>query len=192
MERPTGAMIAGVTAGGPAKDAGLRAGDVIVELDGTTIADPRRLQRVVADTAVGKTVEVVVLRKGERESLDVTLGRLEDGEKIAQAEASEPAEDSQTALGMTFGVLDDESRSTYDLPRDAKGVLVTAVSEGSVADEKGVQAGNLILEIGQEEVSTPADVTARLKSLKDDGRQNALLLIAQPSGDLQFVVLRIE
>ena len=76
-----GALVAGVDDKGPARPAGLKAGDVIVKFDGKDIREMRDLPRVVADTTVGKAVEVVIIRKGQQETRTVTLGRLEDGEK---------------------------------------------------------------------------------------------------------------
>ena len=82
-----GALVAGVDDKGPAKPAGIEAGDVIVKFDGQDVKEMRDLPRIVADTPVGKEVEVVVIRKGKEETKTVKLGRLEDGEKQAAARA---------------------------------------------------------------------------------------------------------
>src|SRR5213594_1944374 len=78
IKPPRGVLIAGVEEKGPAKPAGIEPGDVVVKFDGKDVKDPKDLSRVVADTAVGKEVDVVVIRKGKEESRKVTLGRLED------------------------------------------------------------------------------------------------------------------
>ncbi len=92
-----GALIAGVEDKGPAKPAGIEPGDVVVKFDGKDIKEPKDLSRVVADTAVGKEVDVVVIRKGEEETKKVTLGRLEDTEKAvpASVKTDEPAGESR-------------------------------------------------------------------------------------------------
>ena len=200
MERPMGALVAGVTRGGPAEIAKLRAGDVIVEFDGREIRELRELPRVVADTPVGKEVQVVVLRDGSRTNVPVTLGRLEDGERLAlnttppEAGGNESGgpDGRREVLGLTLDTLTEEAREEWDLADDAKGALVTAVEENSTAWSKGVRPGNLIVEVAQETVETPEEVAERLSKLRDDGRKNALLLVANADGDLQFVVLRIE
>src|ERR1700675_2250799 len=89
-----GALIAGVEEKGPAKPAGIEPGDVVIKFDGNDIKEPKDLSRVVADTAVGKEVDVVIIRKGAEETRKVTLGRLDDGDKAVQAaaKAPEPAE----------------------------------------------------------------------------------------------------
>ena len=86
-----GALIAGVEDKGPAKPAGIEPGDVVVKFDGKDIKEPKDLSRVVADTAVGKEVDVIIIRKGAEETRKVTLGRLEDGEKAVQASAKSAA-----------------------------------------------------------------------------------------------------
>src|SRR6266403_4977198 len=110
-----GALIAGVEDKGPAKPAGIEPGDVVVKFDGKDIKEPKDLSRVVADTAVGKEVDVVVIRKGAEEVRKVTLGRLEDGEKAVQAAAkSQPELEkpvTQKALGLDLATLSKDLRS---------------------------------------------------------------------------------
>ncbi len=201
MKEASGALVAGLTPKGPAKNSGILVGDVILKFDGQNVAQMRDLPRIVADTPVGKSVEVVVLRKGKEEKISVTLGRLEDGEKqSADAndgdESGDPEEGSKPktvkALGMTFAELSDELRKENGIADDVKGVLIVDVAEGSPAAEKGIVAGSVISEIGQEAVNAPEDVEKRLAKLKKDGRKKALLLVAAKDGQLGFVVLTIE
>ena len=116
MSEPRGALVAGVTPKGPAQTSGIKVGDVVLSFDGKSVAKMRDLPRIVADTPVGKAVEVLVLRKGEEQTIDVIVGRLEDGEKlIAAAENGEtvaPEEQTITALGMSLSKIDDEARKT--------------------------------------------------------------------------------
>src|SRR4029077_2322218 len=90
-----GALVAGIDDKGPAKPAGIEPGDVVVKFDGKDIKEPKDLSRVVADTAVGKEVDVVIIRKGEEQTRKATLGRLDDPDKAVQAAVKskdEPAE----------------------------------------------------------------------------------------------------
>ena len=107
-----GALVAGVDEHGPAKPAGLQAGDVIVKFDGHDIKESRDLPRLVASLPVGKEVPVVIMRKGEELTKTVTLGRLEDGEKQmakAETESAEPEAESTSAkaLGMALAAVSD-------------------------------------------------------------------------------------
>ncbi|WP_428647641.1 DegQ family serine endoprotease [Roseibium sp.] len=197
MKHAMGALVAGVTDDGPAAKAKIEPGDVIVKFDGRTVDVMRELPRMVAETAIGKEVAVVVLRKGKEVDISVTLERLEEND-VKEAKATtedqpedEPVEKSEV-LGMMLAELDDSLRQQFSIEDDVSGVVVTEVLPGSSAEEKRVTAGDVIKEVAQEPVATPADVEAEIKKLKDGGRRSALLLLANPTGDVRFVPVRIE
>ena len=151
----------------------------------------------MAESAVGKVVDVVIMRKGEEMTVKVTLGRLEEGEKLAEAEGTPPeAEGGPVAtaaiLGMTVGELTDEARSKFGIGPDVSGVVVTEVTPDSPAAERGIVAGDVITEIAQESVAAPKDVLDRVAALKEQGRKNALLMLASKTGELRFVTVRMD
>jgi serine protease Do len=191
-----GALIAGVEEKGPAKPAGIEPGDVVIKFDGKDIKEPKDLSRVVADTAVGKAVDVVIIRKGEEQTKQVTLGRLEDGEKAVQAssktapEAEKPA--TQKALGLDLAGLSKDLRSRYKIKDSVKGVVITSVDSSSDAAEKRLSAGEVIVEVAQEAVSNAADVKKRVDQLKKDGKKSILLLVSNADGELRFVALSVQ
>ena len=192
-----GALIAGVEDKGPAKPAGIEPGDVVVKFDGKDIKEPKDLSRVVADTAVGKEVDVVIIRKGAEETRKVTLGRLEDGDKAVQASAKtkeEPAEKpvTQKALGLDLATLSKDLRTRYKIKDSVKGVIITSVDGTSDAAEKRLSAGEVIVEVAQEAVSNAADVKKRVDQLKKDGKKSVLLLVANADGELRFVALSVQ
>lgn len=201
MDRAHGALVAGIIKDGPVDNGVILPGDVILKFDGKDVREMRDLPRVVAESPVGKAVDVVIVRKGVEQTVQVTLGRLEDDE-AAEAEteagtdgpeANEPAEVANaTALGMTIGDLTDEQRTTFSIAKEVSGVLITEVEEGSAASEKGIEAGEVITEIAQESVASAKDVLDRVKALKEQGRKNALLMLASKTGELRFVTLRID
>jgi serine protease Do len=190
-----GALIAGVEDKGPAKPAGIEPGDVIVKFDGKDIKEAKDLSRVVADTAVGKEVDVVIIRKGAEETRKVTLGRLEDGDKAVQASAksSEPAEKpvTQKALGLDLASLSKDLRSRYKIKDSVKGVIITNVDGTSDAADKGLSAGDVIVEVAQEAVSSAADIKKRVDLLKKDGKKSVLLLVSNGDGAVRFVALSV-
>ena len=191
-----GALIAGIDEKGPAKPAGIEPGDVVVKFDGKDIKEPKDLSRVVADTAVGKEVDVVVIRKGQEETKKVTLGRLEDGEKAVQAsnKTPEPVEKpvTQKALGLDLATLSKDLRSRYKIKDSVKGVIITNVDGASDAAEKRLSAGDVIVEVAQEAVSNAADVKKRIDQLKKDGKKSILLLVSNAEGELRFVALSVQ
>lgn len=173
---------------------------MVIKFDGKDIVEMRDLPRVVAESPVGKAVDVVVVRKGVEQTVKVTLGRLEDGEKLAEGETGKPGEGADkgaevaavSVLGMTLGELNDDTRAKFGIAGDVAGVVVTAVAKDSAAAERGIVAGEVITEIGQEEMKSPKQVTDRIAALKEQGRKNALLMLASKTGELRFVTLRMD
>ncbi|MFO1137046.1 MAG: DegQ family serine endoprotease [Rhodoblastus sp.] len=197
LGKARGALIAGVDDKGPAKPAGLKAGDVIVKFDGKTVDQSRDLPKIVAATPIGKDVDVVIVRDGKETTKTVKLGRLEDGEKLAKAEGgsrdAEPESAVKSALGMDFATLGDDARAKFQIKDAVKsGVVITRVDPSSNAAEKRIQPGEVIVEINQKPVSKPADVQDALKALKKDGKKSALLLVSSAAGEVRFVPVTID
>ena len=191
-----GALVAGVDDKGPAKPAGIEPGDVVVKFDGHDIKEPKDLSRIVADTAVGKEVDVIIIRKGEEQSKRVTLGRLEDSEKPQPASVkSQPEPEklvTQKALGLDLANLSKDLRSRYKIKDSVKGVVITSVDGASDAAEKRLSAGDVIVEVAQEAVSNAADIKKRVEQLKKDGKKSVLLLVSNADGELRFVALSLQ
>ncbi|WP_093810990.1 DegQ family serine endoprotease [Stappia sp. ES.058] len=196
MSETEGALVAGITDGGPAKDAGLTAGDVIVDFNGKRVPSMRDLPRMVADTPVGEEVDVVVLRKGKEVTLQVTLGRLEEADLADAGDGggeapADPQPETSSMLGMMLAPMSDELREKHSIAEDVEGVVVTEIEAGSDAAEKRITAGDVIVEVAQEAVREPADVAARIKTLKEEGRRLALLLISNAQGEVRFIPVPI-
>jgi serine protease Do len=193
-----GALIAGVDDKGPAKPAGIESGDVIVKFDGKDIRAMKDLPRVVADTPVGKEVDVVVIRKGKEQIKKVTLGRLEDDEKAKEASLKTPAPAeqektvTQKALGLDLAALSPQLRTRYKVKESVKGVVITSVEGNRDAAEKRLSAGDVIMEVAQEAVTNVADIKKRVDQLKKDGKKTALLTVSNPDGEVRFVTLGVQ
>jgi serine protease Do len=192
-----GALIAGVDDKGPAKPAGIEPGDVVIKFDGQDIKEPKDLSRIVADTAVGKEVDVVIIRKGQEETHKVTLGKLEDTDKVQAA--LKPKDDStpdkpvtQKALGLDLATLSKDLRGKYKIKDSVKGVLITGVDGASDAADKRLSAGDVIVEVAQEAVTNAADIKKRIDQLKKDGKKSVLLLVSNGDGELRFVALSVQ
>ncbi len=200
LDRPRGALVAGIIEGGPVKDGAIRTGDVILKFDGKDVKEMRDLPRAVAETPVGKAVDVVILRDGKESSTSVTLGRLEDSETVAQDAApktddkapSVPDVQGGDILGMTLAPVDDDNRKAFGIADTVDGLVVMDVRSGSAAAEKQIKPGDVIVEIAQEFVETPEDAAQKIAELKDQDRRNALFMVSSPQGDLRLVFLRLE
>ncbi len=197
LKAAAGALVASVIKGGPAEKSGLQPGDVVLKFDGRDVGEMRRLPRMVADTEVGKKVPVVVWRNGKETKLDVTVGQLEDDAKIAargEPKGGKKGGDGNGVaigdLGLSVAEAGPRARERFKIEKDVKGVIVTDVVEGGPAAEKGVNPGDIIVEVGQQEVRKPADVTARIQEAKKAGRKSVLLLI-EGQGGLRFVAVRL-
>lgn len=194
LEPAAGALVTSVPEG-PAMEAGMKDGDVILSFAGVDVEDTRGLVRQVGNSPVGETVRVVVFRDGETLTLRVTLGRREEAEGAVPAVAGGPdaepdAPVTKDVLGLTLSTLTDEMRSELGLNDDQDGLAVTAVDESTEAYEKGLRAGDVITEAGQQKVTSIADFENRLEEVKDAGRKSLLLLVRR-GGDPRFVALSL-
>lgn len=192
-----GALIAGIEPSGPAGPAGMRTGDVILRFDGKEVRNSRELPRIVSETAVGRSVPVVVLRNGREENLSVTLGRREGNVQQAATgrqptDRPAPQNPAVSALGLSLSAITPELRQRYRIRDDVRGVVVTQVDPNSRAAERRVQAGEVILEVQNEPVAAPADVTRRIEALRAEGRNSALFLVQNAEGDRRFVALTLR
>jgi serine protease Do len=197
LGRPRGALVAGIDEKGPAKPAGIEAGDVILKFDGTDVKDSRDLPRIVGQAPVGKDVEVIIMRKGKEITRSVKLGRLEDGEKLAKASTGPAAEPEKPAikkaLGMEMSSITDDLRKRFNIKDNVKGVVVTRVEPNTQAADKRIAMGDVILEVQQEPVSNPDAMTKRVDALKKEGRKSALLLVMSAQSEHpRFVSLSLE
>ncbi|MBB5667053.1 serine protease Do [Rhizobium leguminosarum] len=239
LDTAKGALVAGVIKGGPVDDGSIKAGDVILKFDGKTVSEMRDLPRVVAESSVGKEVDVVVLRDGKEQTVKVKLGRLEDSDQAAasgdaapdgsqddgvitpdpgenndmdepdsgdqaqpapgaptpdqhQGQVSPDASTPKNVLGLSLSLLSAETRKAFGIAESVDGVVVTEVTPGSASAEKGLKPGDVIVEVAQEFMKSPDAVAAKVKSLKQEGRRNAQLMIASANGDLRFVAVPME
>lgn len=186
-----GAMVSEVPEG-PAMDAGMKSGDVIVSFDGGDVSDVRDLVKRVADAPVGQAVKVVVLREGKSETLLITLGRRElaEGEGVP-AKVAEPKAADGAFLGMTVTPLTPAIAAELGLSAEAEGLVVKDIPETVPAYEKGLRAGDVITEAGQMPVATLDDLQARVEEAREGGRKSVLLLVRR-GAEPRFVALPIE
>jgi serine protease Do len=197
---PDGALVSDVVATGPAEKAGIKAGDVIMSFDGKPIKEMRDLPRLVADTGVEKTVDVVIARAGAQQTVKVTLGRLEEGEKLAELAAATPESvpgqqpSSVDVLGMKIASLNDELRKKYNIGPQVQGVVVLSVEANSAAYEKRIEAGDVITEADQRPALNPQELSQRVKEIEQRGKDSILLLVSKSSqqGEPRFIGLKLK
>ena len=198
LDKGRGALIAGMNDGGPAQKAGIQNGDVVVTFDGRPVADSRALPRMVADAQIGKTVNVEVMRKGQKRTIPVTVQRLvEDDQKVASADPETskqkqaPRAPTVTNLGMTLAPITGESRRRFRLDDKVQGVVVTDVDADSPAGQKNIRTGDVITEVAQQTVASVEDFTSKLEAERRAGHRVVLLQISR-GGELTFIGVRLD
>ncbi|MGE0766396.1 MAG: Do family serine endopeptidase [Hyphomicrobiaceae bacterium] len=192
VKENTGALVSAVTPESPAAKGGVQAGDVILRLDGRDVTSVRSLPRLVSRVAVGKTIDVDIMRKGERRVLKVVVGLLEEGDTDKASPTGTQPGTGTTYLGMTLAPIDDALRKKYGIDaRVAKGVVVTEVGPTSPAGRKGLKAGDVIVEAAQDQIATVADVEKAIEKIRKDGRRAILLRVEDAKGQMRYVAVSV-
>lgn len=202
LSKAQGALVASISENGPAAVAGIKAGDVVVGFDGRGVEEMRRLPRMVAETPIGKTVDVTVYRDGKERKLKVTVGELAETEQAAATDKGKGPGEGQTSekttanrhkvapLGLSLASIAPDLRQQFDLPEAARGVVVVQVENGSDAADKGLRPGDVIVEMNQKEVTNPTDVTKQVDAAIKASRKSVLLLV-ENEGGLRFIALKL-
>ncbi|MDO5530237.1 MAG: Do family serine endopeptidase [Paracoccus sp. (in: a-proteobacteria)] len=193
LERAQGALVNDVPEG-PAADAGMRAGDLIVNFAGREITDTRDLVRRVADAPVGEAVTVQVLRDGEVVDLQVTLGRREVAEGTARSGSTDPADQApstEETLGMTLQPLTAELAEELGAPSSMQGLVVRAVDPAGIAAERGIGVGDIITDVAQRPVSSLSDFNDRVAEARERGWKSVLMMVRR-GGEPRFVALPLD
>ena len=182
-----GVLVNSVTDGSPAAKGNLQQGDVITAFDGKPIKDTRDLAMAVAEAQAGKAANVTVWRDGHNRDLSVTIGN-EDQSKVASA-ADMPAA-TPHPVGMSLQELTPDVRDQLNLDPATKGVLVGQVTDGSRADESGVQAGDVIERVAGKPVGSPADVAAAIRGAEAQ-KMPAVALLINRNGQSSYLGLQL-
>ncbi|HVH76934.1 MAG TPA: DegQ family serine endoprotease [Stellaceae bacterium] len=179
LARDHGALIAVVKPGSPGAKAGLKQGDVILTFNGHDIARLRDLPRYVAATPPHSAAAMTVWRDGKKLDMQATVGNLANNEQVASARRGEEeqAPTAASALGMHFAALTDRVRRELRVGKDVRGVVITGVDTGSLADNVGLSRGDIVVAINQMPVRTPEEAAQQLRKIAKSSNKSALLLL---------------
>jgi serine protease Do len=188
-----GTIVAAVMPDSPAARAGLKQGDVILTFNGTTIGQLRDLPRLVAAAAPDSSATLTVWREGKSIPLQVTLGEAPNKPQLASAGGESGTEQpaQAQALGLHFGALTNEVRRELHLGHDIRGVVVTDVDSGSIADNLGLRSGDVVVSIDQHPVHSPQEAARKLKEIAESKQKNVLLLLNR-RGVTEYVGLNLS
>lgn len=198
LDKARGALVANLTEGGPAAGSDIKVGDVILKFNNRDIEEMRALPRIVAETPVGKEVEVVVWRQGKETTVRLSLGEFPDNPQVVAATASESGNKTAAtttikAMGLELATLDDKLREQFKIEEGVDGVVVTSVAKDGPASEKGVRPGDIVRKVGADQavVTSPGQVSDKVdKALKE--KLKSLLFLFEREGNARFVALRIN
>lgn len=194
LKKARGALVAGIETGSPAIEAGIQTGDVVLEWDNREVKEMRRLPAMVAESKIGETVPVVIWRDGERKTVKVKVGELQDDEQQAKAEPTKKKETATVestavkSLGLSVTPLNDASRSKYSVHESAtKGLVVTEVTPKGPADSKKLIPGTVIEEAGGKKLQSAADLAEMVAKAKTD--KKPVLLLIRRGNSMEFVTV---
>jgi serine protease Do len=189
MDSRSGALVAEVVPDSPADKAGLKAGDVITQLDGKPAKDARQLKLAVANYAPGQKLKAELLREGKKMNVEIAVAARPSEQSLARGQGRGGrdfgAEDTGTLNGVGVGDLDPQTRREFDIPANIRGALVTSVEPDSPSAAAGLQPGDVIQEINRQPV-TSADDAMRLTESAESKR--TLLRVWSQRGSRYVVV----
>jgi serine protease Do len=181
LKTAEGALIAEPQSGSPAQKAGLKAGDVIVSVNGGPVKDARDLARKIAGLAPGTDIKLQIVRGGGEESVSLKVGELPE-KPVMHAEATPDSKGGVAQLGLRVAPAAEVTGT------DDSGLAVVAVEPGSKAQEAGLSQGDIILRVGNTSLSRAEDLRKALKDASDAGRKHATALVKH-GGNQRFIAL---
>jgi serine protease Do len=189
LPETSGALLASVVPGSPAAKAGLQPGDVIESVNGQKIASPRDLALTVASVAPGSAARMQILRDGQDRQFDVKVAE-QPAEKTALARPAADR-DSHSKLGLALGPLTPDTRDQLQVPDGQEGALVRSVQAGSPAADAGLRPGDIIVGVGNQNVTSPTEATKAIGSALE-GKDHAVALRVLRDGEIAFVGVALD
>ena len=187
-----GAIVAAVVPDSPAAKAGFKQGDVVLAVNGTAVNDSRDLTRRVATLQAGSKATFTLMRDGKKATLIADIG-VRKAEQLAanSVPGGNAGPATAKAMGLGLSAITPTLRQMYNVDPGTQGVLITKVDPDSDAADKGLQAGDVVISVGNRSVHTPADIQNSIKQAKANGRDSVLALVATQNGE-RFVAIQIN
>ncbi len=185
IESDSGALVASVSEKSPAEKAGVKSGDVVVEVAGKKVEGPRELQLMVAAMAPGTKVDLKLLRDGKEKIVKIELGERPNMKVAAGGQPEKPTE-PDVLDGVTVADIDAEARKKFSLPENVKGVVIAEIEADSASAEAGLKIGDVIHELNREAITSAKQAVEMSEKVK---KEKKVLLRVSTKGNSRYVVV---
>jgi serine protease Do len=192
LKKPEGALVASVGENSPADKAGVKAGDIILEFDGKKIDTMRKLPKVVANTTVGKSVELKIWRNKKLITKKLILGRLESSEEFKEKKIEVlKKEEKIESLKISVREINDEDISTRNLNKNTKGVVITNIENKSPLANV-LSVNDIIIEVQKKPVKKSSDLKNIVESIFKKGEKTLLITIINKNNRRRYLGVKIN
>jgi serine protease Do len=193
LKKPQGALVASVGEKSPADKAGVKAGDIILEFDGKKIDTMRKLPKVVANTKVGKSVQLKIWRNKKSITKKLTLGRLESSEEFKEKESKTVKKKEETIKSLKISVreVNDEDISSRNLNKNTKGVVITNIENKSPLVSV-LSVNDIIIEVQKNPVKNSSDLKNIVDGIFKKGEKTLLLTVINKNNRRRYLGVKIN
>ena len=191
LDKPRGALVASVAKNSPSDNAGIQAGDIILEFDGTLIKEMKELPKIVAQTEVGKIVEVKIWRNKKELTKKIKLGRLETSEDFkAEKKTIEPEDSEIKSLKIKVRVLTQKDINNRKLPKSSSGLVITNIEKDSPF--KNLEIDNVIVEAQKKKIRSKNDLERIVDSVLKSNEKTMLIVIYDNQNQRRYIGVKID
>ena len=190
LDRPRGALVASVAKGSPSDEAGIKSGDIILEFNGVLINEMKELPKIVAQTKVGKIVNIKVWRNKKEISKKIKLGRLETSEDFKQKKVIQTKDSRVDSLKITVRQVQQRDIDERNLPQNTKGLLITEIEKDSPINY--LDKGNIILEAQKRKIKTVGDLEISINTAIKSNEKTLLIVIYDNQNQKKYIGVKLD
>jgi serine protease Do len=190
LDRPRGALVASVADNSPSDKAGIKAGDIILEFNGILIKEMKELPKIVAQTEVGKSVEVKVWRNGREVSKKIKLGRLETSEDFKVKKSQETEDTEIQSLKIKVRPIEERDIKERGLTKNTKGLVITKIANDSPINY--LEEGNIIIEAQKKAIKTIGDLEIAVSVALKSSEKTLLLVIYNNQNQRRYIGVKLN
>ena len=190
LDKPRGALVASVADNSPSDKAGIKAGDIILEFNGVPITEMKELPKIVAQTEVGKTVEVKIWRNGKEISKKIKLGRLETSEDFKEKKPKETKDTEIKSLKINVRPIEKRDIQERGLTKNTKGLVITKIANDSLINY--LEEGNIIIEAQKKAIRTVADLETAVSTALKSSEKTLLLVIFNNQNQRRYIGVKLN